>query len=196
MVEPNEERVAGLVAKHNAVVFNADGSSGWTPRLERAHGRVALVLAVRLPRSAASSREDPRGAAVSDVKRAPNLALATDVLQRLRCARMPRDGVEEPAGCYHRAMDDASLRRHLIDLLRGRNAHLDFDSAVKKLPAELRGRTPGELGRKVFPTSRRCSRRSPAWQLCRPGSSGRLRVGLGLGVTMRKSGSSAKAALH
>ncbi len=36
-------------------------------------------------------------------------------------------------------MDDAFLRRHLVDLLRGRNAHLDFDSAVKGLPAALRG---------------------------------------------------------
>ncbi len=39
-------------------------------------------------------------------------------------------------------MDDDSLRRHLIDLLRGRNAHLDFDAAVKDLPPELRGARP------------------------------------------------------
>ncbi len=39
-------------------------------------------------------------------------------------------------------MHDPSLRRHLIDLLRGRNAHLDFESTIKNLPPELRGARP------------------------------------------------------
>lgn len=39
-------------------------------------------------------------------------------------------------------MDEASLRRHLINLLHSRGAHLDFDSAVKNLPVELRGARP------------------------------------------------------
>jgi hypothetical protein len=36
------------------------------------------------------------------------------------------------------------LRRHLIKLLRGRQAHVDFDAAVAGLPARLRGaKAPG-----------------------------------------------------
>jgi hypothetical protein len=36
------------------------------------------------------------------------------------------------------------LRRHLIKLLRGRQAHVDFDAAVASLPARLRGaKAPG-----------------------------------------------------
>jgi hypothetical protein len=38
----------------------------------------------------------------------------------------------------------AALREHLVNLLRGGEAHLDFDRAVADLPAELRGRrVPG-----------------------------------------------------
>ncbi len=37
---------------------------------------------------------------------------------------------------------DASLRRHLIELLTGGNAHADFAKATKDLPAELRGKRP------------------------------------------------------
>ena len=41
-------------------------------------------------------------------------------------------------------MDDSALRRHLLDLLTGHNAHLDFDAALADLPPELRGvRPPG-----------------------------------------------------
>jgi hypothetical protein len=36
----------------------------------------------------------------------------------------------------------ASLRAHVLDLLRGRNAHLDFDTALKDLPEAYRGRRP------------------------------------------------------
>lgn len=38
--------------------------------------------------------------------------------------------------------DDGALRRHLLDLLDGRGAHVDFDGAVTDLPAELRGVRP------------------------------------------------------
>ncbi len=39
-------------------------------------------------------------------------------------------------------MNDDSLRRHLVNLLRSQGAHLDFDSAVGNLPIELRGARP------------------------------------------------------
>ena len=39
----------------------------------------------------------------------------------------------------------AALRDHLIDLLDGRNAHLDFAAAVADLPADLRGAKPAGL---------------------------------------------------
>ena len=39
---------------------------------------------------------------------------------------------------------DRSLRDHLLELLRGHSAHLDFDKAIGKLPPELRGaKAPG-----------------------------------------------------
>src|ERR1700731_2524738 len=34
---------------------------------------------------------------------------------------------------------DADLRKHLIELLRSRGAHTDFDEAIEGLPEELRG---------------------------------------------------------
>jgi hypothetical protein len=37
---------------------------------------------------------------------------------------------------------DASLRQHLLGLLRGGNAHLDLDAALDGLPAGLRGTRP------------------------------------------------------
>jgi hypothetical protein len=41
-------------------------------------------------------------------------------------------------------MADDSLREHLLELLRGGNAHPDFEAAIANLPAELRGvRPPG-----------------------------------------------------
>lgn len=39
-------------------------------------------------------------------------------------------------------MNDQSLREHVVSLLRGGNAHTDFDSAVKGLPVDLRGKRP------------------------------------------------------
>ena len=37
---------------------------------------------------------------------------------------------------------DQKLREHVLDLLRGGGAHLDFEKAVEGLPAELRGAKP------------------------------------------------------
>jgi hypothetical protein len=37
---------------------------------------------------------------------------------------------------------DASLREHLLKLLTAEQAHLSFDSAIKKLPIDLRGKRP------------------------------------------------------
>ena len=39
----------------------------------------------------------------------------------------------------------AAVRKQLIDLLTGSNAHQSFEDAVKNLPAELRGVTPDKL---------------------------------------------------
>lgn len=37
---------------------------------------------------------------------------------------------------------DASLRQHLVKLLTGSEAHVNFDAAIKDLPANLRGERP------------------------------------------------------
>ena len=37
---------------------------------------------------------------------------------------------------------DKSLREHLVALLKGGNAHVTFDNAIKGLPAALRGKCP------------------------------------------------------
>lgn len=37
---------------------------------------------------------------------------------------------------------DASLRRHLLELLNGGHAHASFDAAVRNLPTGLRGKRP------------------------------------------------------
>jgi hypothetical protein len=37
---------------------------------------------------------------------------------------------------------NAALRQHVLDLLKGGNAHATFEQAVKDLPAELQGKTP------------------------------------------------------
>jgi hypothetical protein len=37
---------------------------------------------------------------------------------------------------------DKLLRQHVVKLLKGGDAHADFDAAVKNLPAALRGKTP------------------------------------------------------
>lgn len=46
------------------------------------------------------------------------------------------------AGASSTAMQDQSLRRHLLVLLRDSNAHQDFENAVADFPAELRGHKP------------------------------------------------------
>ncbi len=38
--------------------------------------------------------------------------------------------------------NDQSLRKHLVFLLQGEGAHVGFDSAVKDMPANLRGKRP------------------------------------------------------
>ncbi|HEV2322763.1 MAG TPA: DinB family protein [Terracidiphilus sp.] len=37
---------------------------------------------------------------------------------------------------------DTDLRQHVVNLLKGGNAHATFDDAVKNLPPELRGKKP------------------------------------------------------
>jgi uncharacterized damage-inducible protein DinB len=37
---------------------------------------------------------------------------------------------------------NAALRQHLVELLKGGHAHATFDQTVKNLPAELRGKKP------------------------------------------------------
>lgn len=37
---------------------------------------------------------------------------------------------------------DAVLRQQLVELLKGGNAHAEFDDAIKDFPAELRGKRP------------------------------------------------------
>ncbi len=44
-----------------------------------------------------------------------------------------------------RADADQPLRRHLVNLLKGGQAHTTFDDAVAELPAELRGKKPEGL---------------------------------------------------
>jgi len=41
--------------------------------------------------------------------------------------------------------DDKTLRAHLLSLLEGRGAHVDFESAVAALPEKLRGKKPRGL---------------------------------------------------
>ena len=40
---------------------------------------------------------------------------------------------------------DQSLRDHLVDLLKARGAHLDFDKSIEGLPADLRGARAQDL---------------------------------------------------
>jgi len=42
--------------------------------------------------------------------------------------------------------DEKALREHLLYLLKGGGAHLNFDAAIKGLPASLRGKTPKGAG--------------------------------------------------
>ncbi|HUN85175.1 MAG TPA: DinB family protein [Terracidiphilus sp.] len=38
--------------------------------------------------------------------------------------------------------NDASLRQHIVNLLKGGHAHADFDAAFKSVPVEVRGKRP------------------------------------------------------
>ena len=40
---------------------------------------------------------------------------------------------------------DQQLREHVVNLLQGGGAHLDFETAIDGLPAELRGATPASI---------------------------------------------------
>jgi hypothetical protein len=42
-------------------------------------------------------------------------------------------------------MEDQIIRAHLLELLRGGHAHLDFEKATAKMPVELRGVRPADL---------------------------------------------------
>ena len=41
--------------------------------------------------------------------------------------------------------DDRALRQHLVDLLRSRDAHLDFDQVIAGWPVRLRGARPAGM---------------------------------------------------
>jgi hypothetical protein len=45
----------------------------------------------------------------------------------------------------HVSDEQSALRKHLIALLRGGQAHVTFDEAVKDFPADLRGTVPSNL---------------------------------------------------
>src|SRR5580692_7555950 len=50
-----------------------------------------------------------------------------------------------PAAASHSASHDASLREHLLSLLRGGNAHVDFDKTIADFPADLYGSKPAGM---------------------------------------------------
>jgi hypothetical protein len=70
-----------------------------------------------------------------------------------------------------------SLRQHLLDLLKGGNAHATFDDAIKNLPANLHGRKPDNFPHSpwmllehlrlaqwdILEFSRNPKHKSPAW---------------------------------
>jgi hypothetical protein len=72
---------------------------------------------------------------------------------------------------------DQSLRDHVLQLLRGGNAHLTFDDAIQNFPAALRGKRPGRSPHSawellehlriaqsdILEFSRDAKHQSPAW---------------------------------
>jgi hypothetical protein len=72
---------------------------------------------------------------------------------------------------------DKGLRQHLIDLLRGGNAHVKFDDVIANFPAELRGQKAANLPHSawmllehmriaqwdILEFSRNRKHKSPAW---------------------------------
>ena len=73
--------------------------------------------------------------------------------------------------------NDASLRQHVISLLKEGNAHATFDDAVKDMPADLRGKVPKGAEHSpwqllehlriaqwdILEFSRDCKHKSPEW---------------------------------
>src|ERR1700681_4526771 len=55
--------------------------------------------------------------------------------------RSGRAKVRKPAA-REKSTNDAALRKHLLYLLRGGGAHVNFERAIGGLPAELRGVKP------------------------------------------------------
>ena len=47
-------------------------------------------------------------------------------------------------------MNMKTLRKHVLDLLRGEGAHPTFDEAVRGFPESLRGARPGPVGRTAW----------------------------------------------
>ena len=72
---------------------------------------------------------------------------------------------------------DKALRKHLIDLLQGGNAHVKFDDVIESFPAEARGQRPANLPHSawtllehmriaqwdILEFSRNRKHKSPAW---------------------------------
>jgi hypothetical protein len=51
----------------------------------------------------------------------------------------------KPAAASRNATHDASLREHLLSLLRGGNAHVDFEKTIADFPPDLQGSKPAGL---------------------------------------------------
>jgi hypothetical protein len=51
------------------------------------------------------------------------------------------EGIEEQEG-LHKMSNETLLRKQLVTLLTGAEAHADFEAAIKNLPEELRGKRP------------------------------------------------------
>jgi hypothetical protein len=60
------------------------------------------------------------------------------------CESLHASGTELLAASEEIPMPDSAIdvRRHVIELLKGGNAHVNFDAAVKDLPPQLRGKRP------------------------------------------------------
>jgi hypothetical protein len=58
---------------------------------------------------------------------------------------MTQLGGKQMAKTQPTVSEDQQLREHLVELLKGGNAHAGFDDAVKDLPERLRGQSPDGL---------------------------------------------------
>jgi hypothetical protein len=65
-------------------------------------------------------------------------------MKSTRIASRAKDAGRTAAGAASRldAQAEHRLRQHLVELLKGGSAHVDFDAAVLELPARLRGARP------------------------------------------------------